>query len=894
MRVKLYDQLPVPEVRDVEPIPHDPSCSRCPLGIAGRSRCVPATGGPGGLYILGGPVTGVEAHAYGPFETQYGAAVRGAVKKHWAGPVVYDHAVRCAGSEDGGGIEECRPYTNHNLALSNAKRVILVGIRAAQSLLGKRVLYDLDFEAAQGGYFWLDPQTPAFFMPDPQHRIDNPILMREWYALLERCLTRPIEDLVVHPAVRGTEACLVGSVEEAEAACTELRATGLPVTYDVETDGELGNPDFRVISLALYCHGGGTVYVWATGLLYTDVVIPALRLLSSDYAKCGQNAKFDRGAISWTFKVEVGGDNFDTMLQQRLRFADRAANLDVLSYLVGQGGYKSEIAAIHDGVKKQLKKVDKSAKIARPKGYNWDAYLNKHVPLVDLVRYNARDVVATADSFAAQEAWISEPHIRAQAAHRTRRALVIPADSCAGHLERYGAYIDAGRLNEVRMRLNDDEQRVLPRLGGINANSHPQVRARIFDSVGTGGLGMKPPTRKRTESGLVSTDDKTLSMLLEQHPNCDFVKAVLEYRGITKLRGTYVDGLGNFIRADGRVHPNYKLDGTATGRASCENPNLYNIPRTGTEYGKLIRGAFQAMKDQVRKRFGALPLPGDPNDEIILLQADYSQQELRIAAVLSGDREMAAIFQSGIDYHMRTAEILAPIIWKISPEQWAQMGLDYKAAKEKYKIDRALGLQVDEVKDARKVYRDSVKAVNFALAYGKSDASIAEDIGCEEEEAAAIRKTILGKFNVLASWMEEQRSFCRRNGGVWTMWEGQPARWRPLPDIGSSHDSRRSEAERASVNTPIQGTASDYCLSSLSLIESTLRSRKAPARPIFSVYDSIIFEVRRSFVPELVGLSRYVMENTWDTGAVPLVADFEVSDGDARWGVMVPYDTWSI
>ena len=769
------------------------------------------------------------------------------------------------------------------------------------------------------------------------------------------------------------------------------------------------------------------------------------------------------------------------------------------------------------------------------------------------------------------------------------------------------------------MRLNDDEQRVLPRLGGINANSHPQVRARIFDSVGAGGLGMKPPTRKRTDSGLVSTDDKTLSMLLEQHPNCDFVKAVLEYRGITKLRGTYVDGLGNFIRADGRVHPNYKLDGTATGRASCENPNLYNIPRTGTEYGRLIRGAFQAMKDPVRKRFGALPLPGDPNDEVILLQADYSQQELRIAAVLSGDKEMAAIFQSGIDYHMRTAEILAPIIWKISPEQWAQMGLDYKAAKEKYKIDKALGLDVKEIKDPRKPYRDGVKfcvaegqlvhtsnglkpiqdvalndlvwdgtswvahegviyqgykevieyegivatpdhrvcladggdeeigrakalglelcrtrvpgdagrdvqlqreggtaeqvhhgrgdvlgvqehranrhlqrqdreiegvplsaetdqvgrrdeplrrrqggppgrpvprdgaalpepaapglpelrgegdrapvqqrrelrgvgtegvaslglqegglrphgqqrplraveppvgrppdesvqhapqqdsgrvradhtadprvardedvspgAVvraglvqqatdqgaerygdpeprtpryartydlvnagprhrftvlgsecasyvilncNFGLIYGKSDASLAEDIGCEEEEAAAIRKTILGKFNVLAGWMEEQRSFCRRNGGVWTMWEGQPARWRPLPDIGSSHDSRRSEAERASVNTPIQGTASDYCLSSLSLIESALRSRKAPARPIFSVYDSIIFEVRRSFVPELVGLSRYTMENTWDTGAVPLVADFEVSDGDARWGVMVPYDTWSI
>lgn len=1218
MKIKLYDQLPVAEIAQTDPTPHDSSCSRCPLGVDGRSRCVPATGSPGGLYVLGGPVTSYEALAYGPFESRQGQLVRQLIQKNWNGPVVFDHAVRCQGSEDGEGVDECRTFTAHNYALSRASRVLLIGIRAAQSLLGKRILYDLDYESAQGGYFWLTPTLPAFFMPDVTYKADNPILMREWGTLLERCLTRPIEDLVVHPTVRGIAAQLVTTVEEATAAVDALRNSGEPVTYDVETDGELGNPDFRVISLALYCRGLQDVYVWASGHIYGAEVVPALKLLADPRVTLlGQNAKFDRTAILRTFKVEVEAVNIDTMLTQRLRFADRAANLDVLSYLVGQGGYKSEIAALQDGVKKHLKKVDKVGKIARTKKFNWDAYVNKHVALVDLIRYNARDVVATADAEHMQRQWLAEPGIRQQAATRTRKQLVIPADHCAGWLEHYGAYVDRDRLNYLRQRLNAEEATVLPRLGGINANSPVQVRNRIFDSVAAGGLGLKPPTKKRTDSGLVSTDDKTISALLEQHPHIDFLRAVLDYRGVSKLRGTYVDGLEAFIRQDGRVHPNYKLDGTETGRASCENPNLYNIPRTSTEYGRLIRGAFQAMSDANAKRFGAVPLPGDPNDDVLLVQADYSQQELRVAAVLSGDKEMTAIFKSGVDYHMRTAEILAPMVWGISPEKWVQMGLDYKEAKEKFKAARAAGLPAEEVKDPRKKYRDGVKfcvaagqlvhthrglkpieAVadddlvwdgsewvahegvvyqgykevveyegivatpdhrvcladgeaeeigraktaglelcrtrvpwtpgghihvrrprgapgevrdgasvvlgvwedrpdrhlqrqdgqvegvpvsaqededrrrdeplrgrqggsasgqvprdgaalpepetpglpelrwegdrasvrqrrelhamgaqgmaapelpegglrpagqqralraiepsvgrptdepeqhsaqqdggrvwadgstdarvardedappgvvvrlgvvqqaasqgaecdgdshpregrwahtydivnagprhrftvlgnnsesfvilncNFGLIYGKSDASLAEDIGCTVEEAAAIRATILGKFSSLAAWMEEQRQFARRNGGVWTWWEGKPARWRPLPDIGSPHDNRRTEAERASVNTPIQGTASDYCLSSLSVIEAMLRREKAPARPIFSVYDSIIFEARRSFIPTLVERARYVMENLWDSGDVPLVADFEVADGEARWGVMVPYETW--
>lgn len=1037
MKIPLYDQLPVAEVAMTEPTPHDSSCSRCPLGVAGRSRCIPATGSQGGLYVLGGPATTYEALAYGPFEARQGQAVRGAIQRFWNGPVVYDHAVRCSGSDEGEGVDACRTFTAHNYAAARANRVLLIGIRAAQSLLGKRILYDLDFESAQGGYFWLTPTVPAFFLPDVTYKADNPVRMREWVSLLERCLTRPLEDLVVHPAIRGTVASLMTSPELADAAVATMRASGEPVVYDVETDGELGNPDFRVISLALYTRGSPEVFVWASGHVYGPEVVPALKLLADpDVTVVGQNAKFDRTAILRTFKVEVRATNIDTMLTQRLRFADRAANLDVLSYLVGQGGYKSEIAALQDGVKKHLKKVDKVGKIARPPKFNWDAYVNKHVALVDLIRYNARDVVATADAEYMQRQWLAEPAIRQQAAGRVRQQLVIPADRCAGWLEHYGAYVDRDRLNYLRQRLNAEEAEVLPRLGGINANSPAQVRGRIFDSVAAGGLGLAPPTKKRTESGLISTDDATLSALLEQHPHIDFLKAVLDYRSISKLRGTYVDGLEAFIRKDGRVHPNYKLDGTETGRASCENPNLYNIPRTSTEYGRLIRGSFQAMSDATAKRFGAEPLPGDPADDVLLVQADYSQQELRVAAVLSGDTEMTAIFKSGVDYHMRTAEILAPMVWGISPEKWAQMGLDYAAAKEKFKADRAAGLPAEEVKDPRKKYRDGVKfciaagqlvhthrglkpieAVadddlvwdgtewvahegvvyqgykevieyegvvatpdhrvcladgadeeigrakaaglalcrarvpqtddtttqgapmrgtpprsvddglqvgrwahtydivnagprhrftvlgnnaeslvvlncNFGLIYGKSDASLAEDIGCTVEEAATIRTTILGKFSSLAAWMEEQRQFARRNGGVWTWWEGKPARWRPLPDIGSPHDNRRTEAERASINTPIQGTASDYCLSSLSVLEAMFRREKAPARPIFSVYDSIIFEVRRSFIPTLVERARYVMENVWDSGDVPLVADFEVADGEARWGVMVPYETW--
>jgi len=261
--------------------------------------------------------------------------------------------------------------------------------------------------------------------------------------------------------------------------------------------------------------------------------------------------------------------------------------------------------------------------------------------------------------------------------------------------------------------------------------------------------------------------------------------------------------------------------------------------------------------------------------------------------MLSGDQRMADIFRSGVDYHMRTAEMLAPIAWGISPETWAQMGAQYEAAKVAFREARAAGLQPAKVEDPRKPFRDKVKAVNFGLLYGQGDGALAEKMGSTEDEAAKIRSAVLGNFTDLAGWLEEQRQFCARNGGVWTMWEGKPARWRPLPDIGSNIEYVRAEAERASGNTPIQGTASDYCLASLSLIERLLREARLPARPIFSVYDSIIFECRRSFVTELVGLTRPVMEDTWYTAGVPLQADFEIADGEKRWGIMTPYDVWS-
>jgi len=315
------------------------------------------------------------------------------------------------------------------------------------------------------------------------------------------------------------------------------------------------------------------------------------------------------------------------------------------------------------------------------------------------------------------------------------------------------------------------------------------------------------------------------------------------------MRGTYGcgsdsdrrSGLRNAIRGDGRAHPSFDPFGTRIGRLSCSDPNLQQIPREESEdgrtEGKLIRDAFIA------------------DDGWVLLSADYSQVELRSAAYLSGDPVMTAIFQRGEDIHQQTARLIAKQAWGIEPDA------------------------------VRKPHRTKAKVINFSLAFGKGDASLAEDLGISVSEAKRTREAIFGKFAKLKMYKDACLAYARRRGEVYTRFNDAPGLRRNLWRIADQTDADRVTAEHGSFHTPISGTAAHFCLRAIIECVRWLREDAVPARLVLTVHDSLMFEVREDCVPEVAWQVKRIMESR-SMGDVPVVADIEVGPS---WGQMEKY-----
>jgi DNA polymerase-1 len=272
-----------------------------------------------------------------------------------------------------------------------------------------------------------------------------------------------------------------------------------------------------------------------------------------------------------------------------------------------------------------------------------------------------------------------------------------------------------------------------------------------------------------------------LKKLAGKHP---VVPLIIEYRELETIAQRYTTGLLDNCRADGRIHCSYNITGTRTGRFSCSGPNMQQIPSRNPILGKMVKNCFIA----------------DPGH--VLIQLDYSQLEYREAANLSGDPVMIAIYEAGLDLHRRTAELIAPHAWDIP--QATMEGYDDKKIKP---------------------YRGASKGVNFGALYGRGAAALARELGITVELARHLVKLIMGKFEVLNAWIEQQISICKRQGFVNTYVDGLVARRRPLVGIAEKgNDEINSKCRNGAINTPVQGTAADRMLRSLNAAESWERS----------------------------------------------------------------------
>ena len=338
----------------------------------------------------------------------------------------------------------------------------------------------------------------------------------------------------------------------------------------------------------------------------------------------------------------------------------------------------------------------------------------------------------------------------------------------------------------------------------FNINSTKQLGELLFDKLGL------PPVKK-TKTGY-STNADVLEKLKNKHP---IIPAIMDYRMLTKLKSTYADGLLKVICEDGRIRTTFQNLVTATGRLSSTEPNLQNIP-VRTDLGAEIRKMFV------------------PKDGCVLVDADYSQIELRVLAHIANDSVMQKAFCDGTDIHTATAA-------------------------------QVFGVEVENVTSLQ---RRHAKAVNFGIVYGISEFSLAEDIGVSRYEAKAYIDNYLNNYRGVRNYMKQVVENAREIGYTETLY----GRRRYIPELKASNFNIRSGAERIALNTPIQGTAADIIKLAMIRVEDALQDAYPEAKLLLQVHDELIVECPEAIAPQVAELVSREMENVAAL-AVPLTAE---------------------
>ena len=396
----------------------------------------------------------------------------------------------------------------------------------------------------------------------------------------------------------------------------------------------------------------------------------------------------------------------------------------------------------------------------------------------------------------------------------------LPLCPVLAEMERAGVLIDRKALSAygemLQSRIEENEQTIYALAGyEFNIHSTQQLGKLLFEDMGL------PPVKK-TKTGY-STSAEVLEKLRGQAP---IVDAILDYRQLTKLKSTYVDGLTKVIAADGRVHTSFQNTVTATGRLSSTEPNLQNIP-VRTDLGAKLRYMLVAA-------------PGN-----VLVDADYSQIELRVLAHMADDPAMQAAFLSGEDIHTATAS-------------------------------QVFGVPPTEVTHEM---RRRAKAVNFGIVYGISPFSLSQDIGVTVAEAKAYMDAYFTTFPGVRAYMDKVVADAKAQGYVSTLYSRR--RW--LPELKSSNFNLRSFGERVALNMPIQGTAADLMKLAMLRVDAALKREGLQGKLVLQVHDELIVECPQDEAETVRALLEREMTAVADL-KVPLLADANVGKtwGDAK------------
>lgn len=378
-------------------------------------------------------------------------------------------------------------------------------------------------------------------------------------------------------------------------------------------------------------------------------------------------------------------------------------------------------------------------------------------------------------------------------------------------MEETGILVDRVHLEKVKKdiekRLAQIESTVSNLIGKtINLNSPKQLSELLFTT-----LGLKPKG-KRKESGAFTTNAEALEALKDEHP---IIPLILEQRELQKILSSYLESLLEHIGVDGRIHAKFFQHGTTTGRFSSAEPNLQTIPASGT-WGRLVRKAFIAKEGSV------------------FISSDYSQIELRVLAMLSGDEKLIQSFESGADIHSAVASIVFGVPEKaVTPDM-----------------------------------RRSAKVINFGIIYGMGVSALQKNLGTTREKAQQFHDEYFVAFPTIREYLESTKVYAREHGYTETAF----GRRRYFPTINAKLPFLRSFAERMASNAPLQGTAADIIKLAIIAIDTVLKNKglNKKARLVLQVHDELVYEVEKEVQEEVSAIIVQAMVGVIDTTPIPL------------------------
>ncbi len=569
------------------------------------------------------------------------------------------------------------------------------------------------------------------------------------------------------------------------------------ITFDTETTGVDAN-EAEMVGMSFSIKAKEAYYVPVPADQdEAKAIIAEFKALfeNEEIAKIGQNLKYDALMMKW-YGVEVKGRYIDTMIMHYLLEPELKHGMDYLAETYLKYQPVSITSLIGKKGKNQLSMRD--------------------IPVEKVVEYASED----ADITLQLKEYLA-PELDKEGFQDLYDKVEEPMIKALVQLEYNGIRLDSDYLHKYSKEFDAELKQLEKDIYGLagspfNIASPKQVGVILFER-------MEVPYRwKKTPSGQYKTGEEILTELAPKTP---IIEKILRFRGLTKLKSTYIDALPNMVNPrTGRIHSSFNQALAATGRLSSSNPNLQNIP-VRTPEGAKVREAF---------------IPRDEN--YVILAADYSQIELRLIAEISGDEAMLEAFQKGQDIHTATAARV---------------------------FDVAL-------EDVTKEQRGRAKTVNFAVVYGAGATNLSKQLDISRKEASELIEQYFTQFSGLKTWMDEIKEKAREDGYVTTMM----GRRRQLRDINSKNGMLRSHAERNAVNTPVQGTAADMIKLAMVEVHKFLMAGDYKTKMVLQVHDELVFDAHKDELEELKPIIEEKMRNALPNLKVPILVGM---DEGANW-----------